>query len=72
MTARLGLVVLAALALAGCPAAHDDYPTQSCKTNDDCYEGERCLNNSICVAADDMTTAPRKKTSDLGPDMRQP
>jgi hypothetical protein len=66
---RQGLVVLAALALAGCPAAHGDYPSQSCMTNDDCFKGERCLNSSICVPADDMAIAPKRKTIDLGPDL---
>jgi hypothetical protein len=43
------LLILAALALAGCPAAHSDYPSQSCKSDNDCYLGEHCKDNSICV-----------------------
>ena len=41
---------LAALTtLVGCPAAHDDYPGAACKTDSDCYEGEHCLNQTLCV-----------------------
>lgn len=47
---RTWLGLLAVLALAGCPAAHNDFPSQACKTDSDCYLGERCMNNSICVA----------------------
>ena len=69
---RLGLVILAALALAGCPAAHSDFPSQSCKTDSDCYLGEHCLNNSICVAVGgDLATAP-KKIDMSGPDLGMP
>lgn len=39
---RLILAALAASALAGCPAAHDGYPSKSCTTNSDCFEGEIC------------------------------
>jgi hypothetical protein len=55
-----GLVVAAAVA--GCPAAHDDYPGSSCKTSNDCFNGEVC-NNSICVAA----TPPRDMSVVLPP-----
>lgn len=44
----------AAAALAGCPAAHDDYPGASCKVNADCYQGETC-NGTICVPLIDMS-----------------
>ena len=40
----------AALALAGCPAAHGSYPTRACMTNSDCYENEHCENATTCVA----------------------
>lgn len=45
----VALVTLAGAA-AGCPAAHNDYPSASCKTDSDCYKGEKCMNASICVA----------------------
>jgi hypothetical protein len=48
--ARCVLLLLATLTIAGCPAAHSDYPTQACKVDSDCYEGEHCLNNTICVS----------------------
>jgi hypothetical protein len=38
------------LGAAGCPAAHDDYPGSSCKTDSDCFKGEPCMNNTICVS----------------------
>lgn len=38
------------LGASGCPAAHDDYPGTSCKTDSDCFKGEHCMNNTICVA----------------------
>jgi hypothetical protein len=52
---RLACAVLAALALAGCPAAHSDYPTRSCKVQSDCYEGETCVltgENGTCTSSD--------------------
>jgi hypothetical protein len=45
-----GGALLAAATLGGCPAAHDDYPGVSCKTNNDCFKGEVC-SNSICQPA---------------------
>ena len=54
-------VILASLALSGCPAAHSDYPTQACKTDNDCYVGERCMNNSLCVTLGaDLAQAPKR------------
>jgi hypothetical protein len=54
MRALLGAVLVvgalvAAASLVGCPAAHDDYPNASCKTDSDCYKGEKCMNASVCV-----------------------
>jgi hypothetical protein len=34
----------------GCPAAHDDYPGTACTTDSDCFQGEHCMNSTICVA----------------------
>jgi hypothetical protein len=45
------LAAAAALALAGCPAAHGSYPTRACMTDSDCYVGERCESGTTCVAA---------------------
>ena len=45
----LAALVAGAAALTGCPAAHNDYPGGSCKTDNDCYKGEKCMNGSICV-----------------------
>lgn len=50
----LGSALAAAATLAGCPAAHDDYPNASCKTNADCYQGEFCSNASVCMPTQDM------------------
>jgi hypothetical protein len=44
MTAALAML----LGLAGCPAAHQDYPTTNCKRSIDCYAGESCI-DSFCV-----------------------
>jgi hypothetical protein len=44
------VALAATLSLSGCPAAHDDYPGSSCKVDNDCFKGEKCM-NSICVAA---------------------
>jgi hypothetical protein len=56
----LALAALSSLALGGCPAAHNDYPSQACKTDNDCYIGERCMNNSICVMLGaDMASPPK-------------
>jgi hypothetical protein len=46
---------LAALLFAGCPAAHDDYPSTRCKVDNDCYQGETCsksagANTGVCQA----------------------
>ena len=38
------------LALAGCPAAHDGYPTTACMADSDCYRGESCSMN-VCTRA---------------------
>lgn len=54
----IGFLLLAAAVgtsvLAGCPAAHDDYPGTACKVNADCYQGEIC-NGTICVPDQDMS-----------------
>ena len=49
----LGCALGSALTLAGCPAAHDDYPGAACKVNSDCYQGEVCT-NLVCVPTQDM------------------
>jgi hypothetical protein len=65
------------LGASGCPAAHDDYPGTSCKTDSDCFKGEHCMNNTICVPdAIDMAVElpdiahfpPGSDLSGLGPD----
>jgi hypothetical protein len=65
-----GALVAGVVALAGCPAAHNDYPGGSCKIDSDCYEGEACMNGSICVpvaAPGDMAV-----TVSPGQDLAQP
>jgi hypothetical protein len=50
------LVATASLLLSGCPAAHSDYPSRSCKINTDCYEGEVCVQSAaggMCATSDD-------------------
>jgi len=69
---RLGLVLLAALALGGCPTAHTDYPSQMCMTNADCYADEQCLNNSICVPKGADLGGTSKKSDMNGADLRMP
>jgi hypothetical protein len=69
---RLGFVVLAVLVLPGCPTAHSDYPAQSCTTNNDCYLGEHCLNNSICVPNGRDLAVPRVTADLSGADMVMP
>jgi hypothetical protein len=53
----LALAALAALTLAGCPAAHDAYPdtrSTSCQTDDDCFKGEICSASKCVVGMHDM------------------
>jgi len=75
----LGLVAVSGLTvgalLAGCPAAHSDYPGTACKINSDCYEGEIC-NGSVCVPNLDMSVTgdfahpiPDLSSEDLMPNM---
>jgi hypothetical protein len=43
------------LLMAACPAAHSDYPTRACMTDNDCYQGESCMlmgTSGTCVNAD--------------------
>jgi hypothetical protein len=55
----MALLVLGAMALAGslagCPAAHDDYPGTACMSDNDCYQGEVCKDHTICVPNIDMS-----------------
>jgi hypothetical protein len=57
--------LVAAASLVGCPAAHNDYPNASCKTDSDCYKGEKCMNASVCVP----TTPVQDMAVPPGPDM---
>jgi hypothetical protein len=57
---RLGLIALATFFCVGCPAAHSDYPTRACSTNDDCFLGEHCLNSSVCVPNTDMAVVAKR------------
>jgi hypothetical protein len=51
-----GGVLAAAAALAGCPAAHSDYPGKSCMLDSDCYTDELCdKTTQTCVPNQDMT-----------------
>jgi hypothetical protein len=51
---RLTAGAVVTIALAGCPAAHDAYPGNSCKSDEDCFAGEHCMNGSICVPNEAM------------------
>ncbi|HEY2743490.1 MAG TPA: hypothetical protein VGL86_02665 [Polyangia bacterium] len=51
----VGTLLAAAGALAGCPAAHDDYPGTSCKSTSDCYVGEICSTAGMCMPNIDMS-----------------
>jgi hypothetical protein len=55
LTALLGAAVATAATLSGCPAAHSDYPGTSCRVDSDCFQGEVCQNNTICVPNLDMS-----------------
>ncbi|HEY7957037.1 MAG: hypothetical protein ACHQ17_09040 [Polyangia bacterium] len=46
----------ALLTVAGCPAAHDSYPTTACKTDKDCYLGEICSDKVCMLPAPDLST----------------
>lgn len=50
----LGGALLLGAALAGCPAAHSDYPGTACTKDSDCYVGEICQ-NTVCMPNQDMT-----------------
>lgn len=68
----LGGALALGAALAGCPAAHNDYPGTACTKNADCYQGEVCKDNTICVPNVDMTVigdfAHPPLPNDAGPD----
>jgi hypothetical protein len=49
VAAALAVALVTGALCAGCPAAHSDYPTTSCKTDSDCYRGEKCINSSVCM-----------------------
>jgi hypothetical protein len=54
----VGGMLAAAGALAGCPAAHDDYPGTSCDPTSSavqCYVGEICSSAGTCVPNFDMS-----------------
>ena len=55
----------AVASLVGCPAAHDDYPGASCKTDSDCYQGEKCMNASVCVPVTPVQDLAAPPGSDL-------
>jgi hypothetical protein len=57
------------LGAAGCPAAHDDYPGTSCKTDSDCFKGEHCMNSTICVADAVDMAIELPDLAHFGPDM---
>ena len=65
---KLLLATAAALALAGCPAAHGDYPTRACMIDSDCYEHEHCNTVTTTCVADTMTAVDQSAApQDQGP-----
>ncbi len=62
------LAAAAALALAGCPAAHGSYPTRACMVDSDCYVGERCDNATSCVS----TSTPQDLSASDSPQDQGP
>jgi hypothetical protein len=59
---RIGLAfALVALGLGvtlfACPAAHDPFPDQTCKTTADCYGNETCVMN-VCTPPPDLARGP--------------
>jgi hypothetical protein len=57
LLAAIGVLVLGATSLAGCPAAHDDYPTLACKIDSDCFKGETCV-ALVCTPVQDLAVQP--------------
>lgn len=53
LVAVASALVLAA-GVVGCPAAHDAYPGKACKTDNDCYLGEICVNLECAPPPPDM------------------
>jgi hypothetical protein len=57
--ALIGLALAAAcalaggLTLAGCPLSHDPFPGKTCSTNEDCFQGEMCI-QMVCTAMQDL------------------
>lgn len=49
---RVAAALATAAALAGCPAAHGDYPGTACAAPTDCFENEACVSGA-CVPLDD-------------------
>jgi hypothetical protein len=61
------LLIIGALALAGCPASHGGYPTRDCKAAADCFAGEACVDR-MCVPAGDGGAADLAPAPDLAGD----
>jgi hypothetical protein len=53
LVGRVLAALSAAAALAGCPAAHGDYPSTACSAPSDCFVGEACISGACVPVAQD-------------------
>lgn len=57
LVAAIGMLATGAATLAGCPAAHDDFPSLACKQDSDCFQGELCV-AMVCMPVQDLAAIP--------------
>ena len=65
---RLGLFLgaaVTAVVFAGCPGAHDGWPTTACVVDSDCYIGEKCMSSSVCVPSGSTDLAAPTPVEDM-------
>ncbi len=51
----IGVALAAAATMAGCPAAHDPYPSDECAASGDCFRGEACVAQRCVPAGSDRS-----------------
>lgn len=57
LLAAIAVLAVGATTLAGCPAAHDEFPSLACKQTSDCFKGEICV-AMVCMPDQDMSIPP--------------